>query len=108
MALPRATSIYFHSEIYAFSIACYRGPGKQSTHIWCKGRLHNMLYYMESNWKLPHQFIPSKTATLVPEFALEDMPLARTAALVPEFAVKDLPLGKTLDILIFFGDLLAC
>ena len=50
----------------------------------------------ESNWKLPHLFIPSKTATLVPEFAVEDLPLDRTAALVPEIAVKDLPLGKTL------------
>ena len=39
---------------------------------------------------------PSKTATLVPEFAVEDLPLGRTAALVPEFAVKDLPLGWTL------------
>ena len=45
----------------------------------------------ESNGKLPHLFIPSKTATLVPEFAVEDLPLGRTAALVPEFAVKDLP-----------------
>ena len=50
-----------------------------------------MLYYTESNGKLPHQFIPIKTATLVPEFAVEDLPLGRTAALVPEFAVKDLP-----------------
>ena len=25
----------------------------------------------ESNWKLPHLFIPNKTATLVPEFAVE-------------------------------------
>ena len=50
----------------------------------------------ESNGKLPHLFIPNKTATLVPEFAVEDMPLSRTAALVPEFAVKDLPLGRTL------------
>ena len=33
MALPRAASIYFHSEIYPFSIACYRGPCKQSTHL---------------------------------------------------------------------------
>ena len=49
-----------------------------------------------SNGKLPHLFIPSKTATLVPEFAVEDLPLGRTAALVPEFAVKDLPLGRTL------------
>ena len=32
---------------------------------------------------------PSKTVTLVPEFAVEDMPLRITAALVPEFAVKD-------------------
>ena len=38
----------------------------------------------------------SKTATLVLEFAVEDLPLGRIAALVPEFAVKDLPLGRTL------------
>ena len=53
-----------------------------------------MLYYMQSNGKLPHQFIPIKTATLVPEFAVEDLPLGRTAALAPEFTVKDLPLGR--------------
>ena len=50
----------------------------------------------ESNGKLPHLFIPSKTATLVPEFAVEDLPLVRTAGLVPEFAVKDLPVDGTL------------
>ena len=50
----------------------------------------------ESNGKLPHLFIPSKTVTLVPEFAVEDLPLGRTAALVSEFEVKDLPLGRTL------------
>ena len=50
----------------------------------------------ESNGKLPHLFIPSKTATLVPEFTVEDLPLSKTAALVPEFPVKDLPLGRTL------------
>ena len=50
---------------------------------------------VQSNVKLPHLFIPSKTATLVPEFAVEDLPLGRTAALVPEFAVEDLPLGRT-------------
>ena len=50
----------------------------------------------ESNGKLPHLFNPSKTANLVPEFGVEDLPLGRTAALVPEFAVKDLPLGRTL------------
>ena len=50
----------------------------------------------ENNGKLPHLLAPSKTATLVPEFAVEDLPLGRTAALVLEFAVKDLPLGRTL------------
>ena len=50
----------------------------------------------EINGKLPHLFIPSKTATWVPEFAMEDLPLGRIATLVPEFAVKDLPLGRTL------------
>ena len=29
----------------------------------------------ESNGKLPHLFIPSKTATLIPEFAVEDLPV---------------------------------
>ena len=51
----------------------------------------------ESNGKLSHIFIPSKTASLVPEFAVEGLSLGRTATLVPEFAVKDLPLGRTLD-----------
>ena len=49
----------------------------------------------ESKRKLPHQFIPSKTAILVPEFAVEDLPLGRIAAMLPRFAVVDLPLGKT-------------
>ena len=51
---------------------------------------------LKSNGKLLHIFIPSKTATLVPEFAVEDLALGRTAALVPEFAEKDLPLGRSL------------
>ena len=50
----------------------------------------------KSNRKLPHLFIPSKTATWVPEFAMEHLPFGRIAALVPEFAVKDLPFGRTL------------
>ena len=50
----------------------------------------------ESNRKLSHLFSPSKTATYVPEFALEYLPLGRIAALVPEFAVKGLSLGRTL------------
>ena len=51
---------------------------------------------VESNGKPSHLFIPSKTATLVPEFAMEDLPLSSTATLVPELAVEDLPLGRTL------------
>ena len=50
----------------------------------------------ESNRKLLHLFIPSKTATLVHDFAVEDLPLGRTTTLVPAFAVQDLPLGRTL------------
>ena len=50
---------------------------------------------MASNGKLPHLFIPSKTAILVPEFTVEDLPLDRTATLVP--AVKDLSLVRTLN-----------
>ena len=45
----------------------------------------------ESNVKLPHLFISSKTATLVPEFAAEDLPLARTVTSDPAFVVKHLP-----------------
>ena len=47
-------------------------------------------------WEATAPVHPSKTATFVPEFAVEDLPLGRNAALVPEFAVKDLPLGTTL------------
>ena len=50
----------------------------------------------ESNDKLPHLSIPSKTAAWVPEFAVEDLPLSRTETFLPEFAVKDLLLGRTL------------
>ena len=52
---------------------------------------------VESNGKLPHLFIPSKTATLVPEYAVEDLPLVRTVALVPEFAVNTL-------VMMYLGD----
>ena len=51
---------------------------------------------VESNGKLPHLFMPNKTATMVPEFAVEALRLGITTALVPEFTVKDLPLGRTL------------
>ena len=50
----------------------------------------------ECNGNLLHLFIPSKTAILVPEFAVEDLPFGRTADFVPVFAVKDVPLGRTL------------
>ena len=50
----------------------------------------------ESNEKLLHLFIPSKTATLDPEFAVDGLPLDRTATFVPAFAMKDLILGRTL------------
>ena len=53
-------------------------------------------YGADSKGKLPHLFIPSKTATLFPEFAVEDLPLGRTTVLVPGFAVNDLTLGRTL------------
>ena len=36
----------------------------------------------KSNGKLPHPFIPSKTAILVPEFAVDDLP---SAELQPRF-----------------------
>ena len=50
----------------------------------------------ENNGELPHLLIPSKTETLVPEFAVEVLPLGRTEASVPEFVVKDLSLSRTL------------
>ena len=49
----------------------------------------------ESNWKLLHLFLPIKTATLVPDFAVKVLPSNRTAILVPAFAEKDVPLGRT-------------
>ena len=57
---------------------------------------------LKSEWsaeikgKLSHLFIPSKTATLDPELAVEVLPLDRTATLAPAFVVKDLPLGRIL------------
>ena len=47
---------------------------------------------------LLYLFIPCKTATLVPKFAVEYLPLGRTAALEPELAVKDLSLGRGVEI----------
>ena len=50
----------------------------------------------ESNGKLSHPFIPTKTVILIPEFAVVDLSFDRTATLVPAFALKDMPLGRTL------------
>ena len=61
---------------------------------------------LESNGKLPHISIPSRTAAWVPEFAVEDLPLSRTATLVPTFAVKDLPLGRILKMMIYMNDII--
>ena len=47
--------------------------------------------------KLPHLFTPGKTAALVPEFAVEDLPLVELQPWDPALAQKNLPLGRTLD-----------
>ena len=60
----------------------------------------------ESNGKLPHLFIPSNPATLVPEFAVEDLPLDRTATFILAFAVKDLPLGRTLIMMMMMTNIM--
>ena len=39
----------------------------------------------EGNGKLPHLYIPNKITTLVPEFAVEDLPLGRSAASLKKF-----------------------
>ena len=38
---------------------------------------------VDNKGKLQRLFIPSRIATLLPEFGVEDLPLGRTAALVP-------------------------
>ena len=46
---------------------------------------------------LPHLYVPSKTATLIPEFAVKDLPLGRTSNLVPGYAVKTCPWAEQSD-----------
>ena len=74
-------------------------------HAWCPWDLSDLLrpvqmlkivWGADGKGKLPRLYITSKTATLVPEFAMENLPLGRISALVPELVVKDLPLGRTL------------
>ena len=43
----------------------------------------------ESNGKPLHLIIPSRTATLITELAVDDLPLDRTSALVAEFACAE-------------------
>ena len=81
-----AKSTLPHLHAYASGISLY---------LLVSVQILNREWDAESKGKLPHLFIPSKFATLVPEFAVRDLPLARTAASVPEFAVKDLSLGTT-------------
>ena len=54
-------------------------PGNDSGLLRCV-QMVKREWSAESNGKLMHLFIPSKTATLVPDFAVEDLPLVRTAA----------------------------
>ena len=86
--------IYIYSQIH--SLHLHVGAPGIFSHLLRSVHMLKREWGAESNGKLQHLFIPSKTATLVPEFAVEDLPLSRTAALVPEFAVKDLPIGRTL------------
>ena len=65
--------------------------------LWRSVQMLKREWGAESNGKLPHLLIPSKTETLDPEFAVEDSPLDKTATLVPAFAVKYLPLKDHSD-----------
>ena len=61
----------------------------------------------ESNEKLLHVFIPCKTATLVPEFAVEDLLVGRTVALVPEFCSERPALGQN-TLIMMIMDKIVC
>ena len=50
----------------------------------------------KNNGKLPHLLIPSKSATLFPDFVVEDLPLGRTATLVSEFGSERPALGENI------------
>ena len=58
----------------------------------------------ESNGKLPYLLIPRKTATLVPEFAVEDLPLGRTASLGASVCSERPALGHNTMIYIYGGE----
>ena len=69
--------------------------GHLGSYVLRSGQMLKREWGVEINGKVPHLFISRKSATLVPEFVVEDLPLGRTAVLVPEFAANDLPLGRT-------------
>ena len=76
-----------HCIAYATSYSCHASRRLKT--------IYHELY--DSYGKLREATVPihpCKTASLVPEFAIEDLPLCRIAALMPEFTVKDLPYGQ--------------
>ena len=78
------------------SLHLYSGAPGIFSHLSSSVQMLKREWGAEMQRKLLHLFIPSKTATMVLEFAMEDLPSGRTAALVPEFEVKDLPSGRTI------------
>ena len=57
---------------------------------------------MENNGKLPHLFIPSKTPTLVPEFAVEDLPWTELQGWFLRLQSKTCPCQNTLMMMIIY------
>ena len=51
----------------------------------------------KNNGMLPYLIIPSKTATLVPEFAVKEFPLGRTAAMMPGLQWRTCPWAEYSD-----------
>ena len=58
-------------------------------HVWMSIQLLKREWAAESNWKLPHMFILSKTESFVHEYAVEDV-------LVTALSAKYLSLGRAL------------
>ena len=56
----------------------------------------------ESNEKLPHVFIPSETATLVPQYVVEDLPLLRSSLGV-EICSEKPAFGQNTLMMILYG-----
>ena len=58
----------------------------------------------ESNGKIPHLFILSKTASLVPDFAVEDLPLGLNCSLSARVCSKRSSLGQNILMMIISYD----